>query len=131
MQTVWRLCSDPMTSGHLVVSGQRLYQFLLPYTKQRWVTAALILASNDILVCGDRGGTVHTFCLTGQVCQQCHRLKCVSDDHSCCWGSGGVSCGAGGVVIRVIGACSGAKWCCEEVHIWFQVVHVVVLSSII
>ncbi|KAI0211811.1 WD repeat-containing protein 6 [Lamellibrachia satsuma] len=64
--TMWRLCSDPMTSGHLVVSGQRLYQFLLPYTKQRWVTAALILASNDILVCGDRGGTVHTFCLTGQ-----------------------------------------------------------------
>jgi len=70
LQTVWSLNSDLSTGGCPVVSLQRLYKFLLPYAKQRWVTAALLLASSDILVCGDRGGTVHSFCFTEQVCQK-------------------------------------------------------------
>jgi hypothetical protein len=31
----------------------------LPYTKQRWVSAALW--HQDMLVCGDRGGSVHVY----------------------------------------------------------------------
>lgn len=37
------------------------HQYLLPYTKQRWVTAAVHVLEHNVIVCGDRGGTVHVY----------------------------------------------------------------------
>ena len=78
LQTIWRLCFD-LTTTVREVSIQRLYQFQLPYAKQRWVTAALLLANSGILVCGDRGGTIYMFRLTGQVG---HRLVNLDVSHT-------------------------------------------------
>ena len=42
--------------------------YVLPYTRQRWVSAATLLPDCERLVCGDRGGTVHVYDVTSQVC---------------------------------------------------------------
>lgn len=36
--------------------------FILPWGKQRWVTAAVLLPSADLLVAGDRLGSIHVYC---------------------------------------------------------------------
>lgn len=54
-------------------------QYVLPAAKQRWVTCAVLLHSEAVLVCGDRAGNVHAYVLH----VSCHDLLyftvCVSD----------------------------------------------------
>ena len=36
-------------------------KYLLPLASQRWVSAASILEGFDVLVCGDRVGSIHVY----------------------------------------------------------------------
>ena len=44
-----------------------LQKWTLPVGKQRWVSAAFLLAEEDMLLCGDRGGSVHVYDLVNKV----------------------------------------------------------------
>ena len=66
------------------------HNLTLPYSKQRWVTCAVKLP--ELLVCGDRGGTVHVYDLSDDSSSPCQTfLKvhgksgvshvCFHDDH--------------------------------------------------
>lgn len=45
-----------------------LRNFHLPYTKQRWISAACLLPNgSDLLVCGDRGGTIQVYDMLAEV----------------------------------------------------------------
>ncbi|XP_064630402.1 tRNA (34-2'-O)-methyltransferase regulator WDR6-like [Lineus longissimus] len=50
--------------GHMGTLVKLFHDFTLPYCKQRWVTSAILLPEEELLVCGDRGGTLHVYDLS-------------------------------------------------------------------
>ena len=62
-------------NAHPVATAlRRVHNVVLPSCKQRWVTSAVCVQQDDItsgrlLVCGDRGGSLHVYDLTSQVRQ--------------------------------------------------------------
>ena len=61
-QVIWHLAEN----GSLRCLEAR-HRLNLPAAKQRWAAAAIQLADHDLLVCGDRAGSVHLYDLKSEV----------------------------------------------------------------
>ncbi|KAK7869751.1 hypothetical protein R5R35_008286 [Gryllus longicercus] len=47
-------------------SLKKIKTFILPYSKERWVTSALLI-DNYYLICGDRVGSIHLYSVQGEI----------------------------------------------------------------
>ena len=63
LQILWNVTQE--SGGTITLSAMR--SFTLPAGKQRWVAAGCILQEEDLLICGDRGGSVHVYQLDNEV----------------------------------------------------------------
>ena len=66
---MWNVTQE--SGGTITLSAMR--SFTLPAGKQRWVAAGCILQEEDLLICGDRGGSVHVYQLDNEV-KFCNRV---------------------------------------------------------
>ena len=66
---MWNVTQE--SGGTITLSAMR--SFTLPAGKQRWVAAGCILQEEDLLICGDRGGSVHIYQLDNEV-KFCNRV---------------------------------------------------------
>ena len=62
-QNLWNLVE--CTSGSISLLTEQ--HFTLPAGKQRWVAAGYIVQDEELLICGDRGGSVHIYQLNSEV----------------------------------------------------------------